>query len=52
MQRSPAQQRDYEWSQEWHASPFQYSEEEIQEVNKHYGWEKYRLLDRQDRQSD
>lgn len=43
-QEYPAQQRDYFESSEWHACPFRYTEEEIAEINRHYGWEKYRLI--------
>lgn len=43
LERFPAQQRDYQGSDKWHDCPFTYSIEEAEEVNRHYGWEKYRL---------
>lgn len=44
IKRYPAEQRDYPEASQWHPSPFRYSAEEIAEVNRLYGWEKYRLV--------
>lgn len=45
VKRYPAEQRDYPAeTTQWLPSPFQYAQEEIDEINRLYGWEKYRLV--------
>lgn len=44
VDRYPAEQRDYPTATQWHPSPFQYAQEEIDEINRLYGWERYRLV--------
>lgn len=41
--RRPAQFRTDPQSEEWRASRYTYSEAEIREINRHYGWQAFRI---------